>query len=228
MRIEKYLVLCGIASRKKIKKYISEGLVSVNEIQIFDDSLDIDPEKDIVLYNNNPVKLKELKYYIFYKIAGYITAMEDEKFPTVADLLPEYVDKNSVFPVGRLDKDTEGLLIFTNDGDLNYKLTHPDKKVEKKYFVKLDRPISLEDIKMLESGVTLDTNYKALPGKVEQIDETSIYLTITEGKFHQVKKMIKAIKNKVIYLKRVEFANLTLKDLRPGEIREIKREEIEI
>lgn len=228
MRIEKYLVLCGIASRKKIKKYILEGLISVNGKQVYDDSLDINPENDVILYNNKLVKVKEFKYYIFYKIAGYITAMEDKNLPTVVDLLPEYIDKNSIFPVGRLDRDTEGLLIFTNDGDLNYKLTHPNKKIEKKYFVKLDREITDEGIKMLESGVTLDTNYNALPGKVEKIDSTSIYLTITEGKFHQVKKMIKAIKNKVIYLKRVQFANITLKDLKPGEIREIKREEFEI
>lgn len=228
MRIEKYLVLCGIASRKKIKKFISDGLISINGNIIFDDSLDINPESDTILYNGNKTKLKKLKYYIFYKISGYITAMEDKIYPTVADLLPSHIDKNSVFPVGRLDKDTEGLLIFTNDGDLNYKLTHPDKKIEKKYFVKLDRTISLEDIKILESGVILDTNYKTLPSKVEKIDDKTIYLTITEGKFHQIKKMIKAIKNKVTYLKRVEFANLTLKNLSPGEIKEIKREDIDI
>ena len=161
-----------------------------------------------------------------YKVSGYITAMEDENKKTVAELLPDYVDKNSVFPVGRLDRDTEGLLLFTSDGDLSHAMAHPDNDMKKTYYVELDKEISQDDILALEQGVTLDTNYNALPGEVEFLDSKSIHLTITEGKYHQVKKMLKAVKNKVTYLKRVKFGNLTLENMSPGEVKEIKREDI--
>ena len=181
---------------------------------------------DIITFDGVIPKKKQLKYYIMYKVAGYITAMEDENKKTVAELLPEYIDKNSIFPVGRLDRDTEGVLLFTSDGDLSHAMAHPDKSMEKTYYVELDREISQEDIVALEQGVVLDTNYTALPSKVEYLGPKSIHLTITEGKYHQVKKMLKAVKNKVIYLKRVKFGNLTLDGMIPGEVKEIKREDI--
>ncbi|MGL5904868.1 MAG: pseudouridine synthase, partial [Cetobacterium sp.] len=140
----------------------------------------------------------------------------------------EYINKNAVSPVGRLDKDTEGLLLFTSDGDLNHAMAHPDRNMEKTYYVELDREISEEDILALETGVKLDTDYTSLPSKVQYISPKSIYLTITEGKYHQVKKMLKAVKNKVTYLKRVTFGNLTLEGMSPGEVKEIFRKDIEI
>ncbi|WP_432204881.1 pseudouridine synthase [Cetobacterium somerae] len=228
MRLEKYLVQCGVASRKKIKAAIAEGRVTVNGKIEVNDATDVEWDEDIITFDGFVPEKKQLKYYIMYKIAGYITAMEDENKKTVADLLPENINRSSVFPVGRLDKDTEGLLLFTSDGDLSHAMAHPDRNMEKTYYVELDKDISLEDISALENGVVLDTNYTALPGKVEYLSSKSIHLTITEGKYHQVKKMLKAVKNKVVYLKRVKFGNLTLDGMIPGEVKEIKREDIHI
>ena len=226
MRLEKYLVQCGVASRKKIKTAIAQGRVTVNGNVEVNDATDVEWGEDIITFDGIIPEKKQLKYYIMYKTAGYITAMEDENKKTVAELLPEYIDKNSVFPVGRLDRDTEGVLLFTSDGDLSHAMAHPDRNMEKTYYVELDKEISHEDIIALEQGVVLDTNYTALPGKVEYLNAKSIHLTITEGKYHQVKKMLKAVKNKVIYLKRVKFGNLTLDGMVPGEVKEIKREDI--
>ena len=228
MRLEKYLVQCGVASRKKIKLAIAQGRVTVNGKVEVNDATDVEWEEDIITFDGIVPNKKQLKYYIMYKISGYITAMEDENKKTVAELLPDYIDKNSVFPVGRLDRDTEGLLLFTNDGDLSHIMAHPEKSMEKTYYVELDREIFQEDIAALEQGVLLDTGYKALPGKVEYLSSNSINLTITEGKYHQVKKMLKAVKNKVTYLKRIKFGNLTLDKMTPGEVKEINRDDIVI
>lgn len=226
MRLEKYLVQCGVASRKKIKAAIAQGRVTVNGNIEVNDATDVEWGEDIITFDGLIPEKKQLKYYIMYKVSGYITAMEDENKKTVAELLPEYIDKNSVFPVGRLDRDTEGVLLFTSDGDLSHAMAHPDRNMEKTYYVELDKEISQEDIIALEQGVVLDTDYTALPSKVEYLSPKSIHLTITEGKYHQVKKMLKAVKNKVIYLKRVKFGNLTLDGMIPGEVKEIKREDI--
>lgn len=226
MRIEKYLVLCGIGSRKSIKLAIKNGEIKVNDTVIYDEAVQIDENIDIVKYKDNITRKKEYKYYLFHKISGYITATKDDNFKTIYDILPSYIDRNSIFPVGRLDKDTEGLLILTNDGDLNYKLTHPKEKIEKVYYIELDRTISDDDIKKLLSGVTLDTGYFTSAKDIQYISDKSINLTITEGKFHQVKKMIKAINNKVIYLKRIKFGNLELSNLPAGEVLEISKSDI--
>ncbi|MGL4999177.1 MAG: pseudouridine synthase [Cetobacterium sp.] len=228
LRLEKYLVECGVCSRRKIKKAIAEGRVTVNGAIEVNDATEVEWNIDIITFDGLIPEKKELKYYIMYKTSGYITAMWDDNKKTVAELLPDYINKNSVAPVGRLDKDTEGLLLFTSDGDLSHAMAHPDRNMEKTYYVELDKDISKDDIISLESGVKLDTDYTSLPSKVEYISSKSIYLTITEGKYHQVKKMLKAVKNKVVYLKRVTFGNLTLEGMLPGEVKEISREDIEI
>ncbi len=228
LRLEKYLVECGVASRRKIKKAILEGRVTLNGNVEYNDGTEVEWGIDSITFDGITPMRKELKYYILYKVAGYITAMADEHRKTVVELLPAYINRSSVFPVGRLDKDTEGLLLFTSDGDLSYTMSHPDKEMEKTYYVELAREISCDDILALESGVVLDTGYAALPGKVEYISPKSINLTITEGKYHQVKKMLKAVQNRVTYLKRIQFGNLTLGDMHPGEVREILREDIQI
>ncbi|MBC2856049.1 MAG: pseudouridine synthase [Cetobacterium sp.] len=226
MRLEKYLVECGVGSRKVIKKEILDGKVKVNGEIILDERIDVYPETDIITFEDKELKYKEMKYYVLYKIAGYITAMKDERKKTVVDLLPEWMDTRSIFPIGRLDRDTEGVLLFTNDGALNYSMTHPDEKFEKVYYVELNREISEESIKRLEDGIIIDDRYQCLPAKVEYLNPKAIHLTITEGKYHQVKKMLKAVGNRVDYLKRVKFGNIELGDMEPGEIRELKLEEI--
>ncbi|WP_297486856.1 pseudouridine synthase [uncultured Cetobacterium sp.] len=225
MRLEKYLVECGVASRRKIKKAVREGRATINGIIEYNDGADV-YEGDIITFDGVVPEKKVLKYYIMNKLKGYVTAMSDENKKTVVELLPDFVDKKCVFPVGRLDRDTEGLLLFTSDGDLSHTIAHPDNELEKTYYVELIRDISEEDIKALETGVTLNTGYQALPGKVEYINARAINLTITEGKYHQVKKMLRAVYNKVVYLKRIKFCNLTLDGIEPGEVKEIKREDI--
>lgn len=225
MRLEKYLVQCGLGSRREIKEFVISGKIKVNNEIVFDEGIAIDEINDFITFNESELKKKTLKYYILYKKAGYVTSASDEDNPVVNDLLPNWVDKKALFPVGRLDKDTEGLLLFTNDGELNYKMTHPEKKFSKKYYAKLRKEISSDDIKKIEDGIDIGS-HTCLPSKIEIVDENSVYITIFEGKYHQVKRMFKAVNNKVVYLKRVEFGNLNLNGMNLGDVREIKREDI--
>lgn len=225
MRLDKFLVECGVGSRKEVKDLVSKGEISVNGKIIKSSQIKLDLEKDEVIYKENKLEYKEFRYYILYKIDGYITATEDPRDATVMELLPEWVVKKDLFPVGRLDKDTEGLLLFTNDGKLAHELTSPKKHVDKIYYVKLDSPIDEEQIKKLEEGVDIG-GYITKPGKVQVISDNEIHLTIKEGKFHQVKKMMIGVGNKLNYLKRVKFGNLVLGNMEPKEVREINREDI--
>lgn len=225
MRLEKYLVQCGLGSRREIKEFVISGKIKINNEIVFDEGIAIDEINDFITFNDNKLKKKTLKYYILYKKAGYVTSASDDDNPVVNDLLPNWVDKKALFPVGRLDKDTEGLLLFTNDGELNYKMTHPEKKFSKKYYAKLKKEISSDDIKKIEDGIDIGS-HTCLPSKIEIVDENSVYITIFEGKYHQVKRMFKAVNNKVVYLKRVEFGNLNLNGMNLGDVREIKREDI--
>ena len=225
MRLDRFLVECGIGSRKEVKKLISTNVIKVNgsyDISVKDN---IDEYSDIIEYNGQRLEYKEFRYYIMNKKAGYITATEDTREATVMDLLPEWVIRKDLAPVGRLDKDTEGLLLLTNDGKLNHRLLSPKNHVDKTYYVKIETNISQEDIFNLEGGIDIG-NYITLPAKVEKISDTEIYLTIKEGKFHQVKKMLEAVNNKVIYLQRITFAKLKLGDLALGEVKEVYLEDI--
>ncbi len=227
MRLEKYLIQCGIESGKKIKKLIRNGEIFVNDIVELDIGKQINEKEDKITYLNEILKEKTLRYYVMYKPAGYLTAMSNpvNDKPTVADILPNWIDKRGLAPVGRLDKDTEGVLIFTNDGNLNYELTYPEKSIDKEYYAELDRIISDTDIYNLENEIIID-GYKCKPSKAEKITDNSIVLTIVEGRYHQVKKMLKAVNNRVNYLKRIRFAKVTLDGMTLGEIKEIKRETI--
>lgn len=225
MRLDKFLVECGVGSRSEVKKNIAIGKVYADGAICKDNSRNIDEMKTLIEYAGKKVLYKEFRYYKLYKIDGYITATEDKKEKTVMDLLPEWVNKKDLFPVGRLDKDTEGLLMFTNDGKLAHELISPKKHVDKIYRVILKDEIFQEGIKNLESGVDIG-GYITQPAKVEKVSSKEILLNIKEGKFHQVKKMLKAIDNEVIYLKREVFGKLTLEDMVPKEVREIEREDI--
>ena len=159
------------------------------------------------------------------KKGGYITAVDDPKDKTVMDLLPEWVIKKDLAPVGRLDKDTEGLLLLTNDGQLNHRLLSPKSHVDKTYYAELEKDISEDDLEKLRNGVDIG-GYITMPALAEKIDDKKIHLTIKEGKFHQVKKMLEAVDNKVIYLKRISFGKLKLDDMELGEVREVNLEDI--
>ena len=162
-----------------------------------------------------------------HKPSGYITAIDDYREKTVMEVLPEWVIRKDLFPVGRLDKDTEGLLLFTNNGRLSHELLSPKKHVDKIYEVHLRESISDENIKKLESGVIILDNYFTKEAKVNKVEDKIIELTITEGKYHQVKEMLKAVGNEVFYLKRLSFGKLELGNLKKGEVIEISLEDIE-
>ena len=225
MRMDKFLVECGLGSRKEVKELLKKRKIQVNASIVTSGQQIIDEEKDEVFYEKEKLVYKKFRYYILYKKAGYVTALEDSKERTVMELLPEWVIRKELVPVGRLDKDTEGLLLFTNDGKLNHQLLSPKSHVDKTYHVCLEKIITEEAIEQLRQGVRIG-DYTTLPAQVEQLEEQKISLTIQEGKFHQVKKMLEAVDNKVSYLKRVSFGRLVLGDLKPGEVREVSLEDI--
>lgn len=225
MRLDKFLVECGIGSRKEVKDIISNRMISKNGMIVTSPKENVDETKDEILYNGKILEYKEFRYYIMNKKAGYITAVEDPKEKTIMELLPDWVIRKDLAPVGRLDKDTEGLILLTNDGKLNHNLLSPKRHVEKKYYVELEKEINDEDLEKLEKGVDIG-GYITMPAKAEKIDSQKIYLTIKEGKFHQVKKMLEAVNNKVTYLKRVSFGKIELNSLELGEVKEIKIDDI--
>lgn len=225
MRLDKYLVECGVGSRSEVKKIISNGEIKINNSICKDNSFNVKIDSDSINYKEEKIIYKEFRYYILFKIAGYITATEDKKDKTVMELLPSWVNKKDLFPIGRLDKDTEGMLLFSNDGKLAHELTSPKKHVDKIYRVSLKEDITEEAMKQLESGVDIG-GYITKEAKVEFVENKEILLTIKEGKFHQVKKMMHAVGNEVIYLKRETFGKLTLGNMSPGEVIEVNREDI--
>ncbi len=225
MRLDKYLVECGIGSRKEVKNIISSKAVTINDKTTVSPKENVDEEKDTVKFKGEIIKYKKFRYYILNKKSGYITAVDDPRDKTVMELLPEWVIQKDLAPVGRLDKDTEGILLLTNDGQLNHKLLSPKSHVEKIYYADLEKDISEEDLEELRRGVDIG-GYTTMPAKAERPQEKQILLTIKEGKFHQVKKMLEAVNNKVVYLKRISFGKLQLGDLALGEVREVNLEDI--
>ena len=225
MRLDKFLVECGICSRRETKDLIKNRLVFLNGVPAKTVTENIVPGQDKVEFEGKTLEYKEFRYYIMNKREGYITAVDDYRDPTVMDLLPEWVNRKDLFPVGRLDKDTVGLLLFTNNGKLAHELISPKKHVDKIYYVELEKNISDSDMKLLEAGVDIG-GYITKPAQAERVSENKIYLNIQEGKFHQVKKMMHAISNDVTYLKRIKFGNLELGNLELGAVKEINIEDI--
>ncbi|MBR5192183.1 MAG: rRNA pseudouridine synthase [Clostridia bacterium] len=229
MRINKFLGECGVASRRASDKLIADGVVKINN-KIAKLGDDVDPSSDIVTVNNKPIRLTEKKeYYIMNKPKGYVTTVKDDKDrKTVMDLLPNNLKR--LFPVGRLDYDTEGLLILTNDGELTYKLTHPKNEVPKTYLVKTEKSVSEEDIRKLRNGVYVD-GVKTKKCNVKLVESnskyTKLHITITEGRNRQIRKMIEAVNNSVDFLKRIKIGDLTLRGLNRGEVRSLSPIEID-
>jgi len=225
MRLDKYLADMNKGTRSEVKELIRKKLVTVNNEIITDPGQQISTE-DIICVRGERIMYEEFRYFMLNKPAGVVSATEDNSDKTVIDLL-KVENTKGLFPVGRLDKDTEGLLLITNDGDCSHRMLSPKKHVDKCYFVCLEYPITKEDIKELTSGVDIGDDTLTSPAKVEAITPTSIYLTITEGRYHQVKRMMKAVNNEVTYLKRVSFGPLELdNNLKPGEYRRLDLDEI--
>ncbi|WP_374124633.1 pseudouridine synthase [Leptotrichia hongkongensis] len=233
MRLDKFLANSGIGTRKEVKEILKNKKISVNDAFVKDGKIQIDEEKDIVKYEDKIIYYKPFVYIMMNKLAGVISATEDNHHKTVIDLLNNEYRTYDIFPVGRLDIDTEGLLLLTNDGVLSHNLLSPKKHVDKKYYVKIVNSLSDDDIKMLENGIKLEENFVTKKAKVEIIcnnsekNENLAYITISEGKFHQVKRMFKAVNNEVLYLKRVKMGSLLLDEkLKLGEYRELTEEEL--
>lgn len=228
MRLDKFLCEMNIGSRSQVKTYVKNGLVTVNGATAKNAEQKIDEAKDAVAYRGEVLWYQKYHYYMLNKPQGVVSATQDNVSGTVLDLLPAGKRKN-IFPVGRLDKDTEGLLLLTDDGDLAHRLLAPSKHVDKCYLVQIASPLSDADCKALEEGVDIREDSLTRSAHVERVrdTETQILLTIHEGKFHQVKRMLKAVGNEVTALKRVRFGTLTLdENLKPGEYRELTDEEV--
>ena len=225
-RLDKILAHLNYGSRKEVKNLIRKGYVKVNGETIFDDDLKVDIDSDEITIFSDSVKYDKYVYLMLNKPSGYISATYDPKMPTVLDLVPEY-QKMNIFPVGRLDIDTEGLLILTNDGHLSYNLLAPKKHVNKKYYVIFEGFFKEEYHKALQEGLDLG-DFITKPSSATLISDNECYINISEGKFHQVKRMFEALDMKVKYLKRVEFKNLKLDETLPlGQYRLLSEEEIE-
>ena len=230
MLLDKLLTELGTGSRSEVKKYIRSGLVTVNGEVVKKPEQKVDEKKDTVCFRGNPLTYTEYEYYLFHKPAGCVTATEDNLHRTVMDYLTDTA-RHDLFPVGRLDIDTEGLLLITNDGALAHDLLSPAKHVSKVYYAKIDGRVTEEDVNIFENGVDIGEEKPAKPALLEVLhsgDNSEIRLTITEGRFHQVKRMFEAVGKKVTYLKRVEMGSLVLPDeLAPGEYRPLTEEELQ-
>ena len=225
-RLDKILSHLNYGTRKEVKKLIKDGYVKINGNTCLDVDYKFDIDNDVLQVFDCNIKYEEFVYIMLNKPKDVISATYDPKLATVLDLMPEY-KKMGVAPVGRLDIDTEGLLLLTNDGKLAHNLLSPNKHVDKKYYVKFSGEFKDEYIEKVLKGIQID-DFITKPGKLEQISEREAYITIHEGKFHQVKKMFEALNMHVEYLQRVEFKNLKLdKSLNLGEYRKLTIEEIE-
>lgn len=209
-----------------MKAYLKQGLVTVNEMVVQTPEQKLDEYRDVVSFRGQVLSYQQYHYYMLNKPGGVITATKDRVAATVMDLLPADIRKK-LFPVGRLDKDTEGLLLLTDDGELAHRLLSPTKHVDKTYLVQVARPLSSQDCRTLEAGVDIGEEKLTAPAVAELLQECQLLLTIQEGKFHQVKRMLQAVGNEVTALKRVRFAGLTLDEtLKPGEYRELTDREV--
>ncbi|WP_207655739.1 pseudouridine synthase [Vallitalea okinawensis] len=231
MRLDKFIASMGFGSRKEVKNNIRKGLVTVNDNLIKDPGFGVIRGKDRVTLKNQPITYEDYQYFMLHKPAGVISATEDPKHKTVLDLLTSKHRKD-LFPVGRLDIDTEGLLIITNDGELAHNLLSPKKHVEKIYYARIQGVVTEEDVEAFKNGVNIDDDYTTMPAdlKILKSDQVSkVEIIIKEGKFHQIKKMFEARDKKVIYLKRMAMGRLQLDpELKLGEYRVLKVEEIEL
>jgi 23S rRNA pseudouridine2605 synthase len=228
MRINKYLSLCGLGSRRKVEELIVSGKIKINGEIVRDLSIDVDVERDCVEYGRKRVSPQEYTYLILNKPKGYITtASDDLGRQTVMDLIPPRLRKVGVVPVGRLDRDSEGLLLFTNDGDVANALTHPRFEVEKCYEVVLDRPLDDETKSKIEAGVVLEGKKTGL-ARVKFLDQnrTRVSVRIHEGKKRHIRVAFQLFRYRVKKLKRVSMGPLRIDGVNSGSYRMLRKNEI--
>ena len=232
-RLDKIISNLGYGSRKEIKALVKKGLVKVDGEIVKDNGLLIDPEKSVININGEDLFYREYIYLMMNKPDGVISATYDNREETVIDLLEVEHQVFDPFPVGRLDKDTVGLLLLTNDGELNHRLISPKWHVDKVYYAKIDKAVDEKDVEAFKNGITLDDGYKCMSAKLKVIenleDSSRVEVTVQEGKYHQVKRMFEARGKKVVYLKRTSFGNLPLDEsLEEGEYKELSESELAV
>lgn len=236
LRIDKYLADCGIGTRSEVKKYIKAKQITVNGEVVGKPEQKIDENVDVVCFKGHPIAYEKYVYYLFHKPAGCVTAKQDNVHKTVMDYFPDDIKAKDIAPVGRLDLDTEGLLLFTNDGPLTHHLLSPTHHIPKTYYAILDKEVPETAIEQFKEGVDIGDAKLTLPAELIILpitdDETgnkiySAELTIHEGRFHQVKRMFEAVGCTVTYLKRLSMGLLVLGDLPKGEYRKLTTEEVQ-
>lgn len=237
MRLDKLLAHAGLGTRSEVKKALKQGRVTIDGQQERDPGRTVDPQHTMIQFDGEPVVYRDTVYFMLNKPPGVISATEDTRERTVIDLLRAADRVRSPFPVGRLDKDTEGLLLLTNDGKLAHELLSPRRHVDKTYEAKVRGAVGPREIEQFAAGVTLDDGYVTMPAglSVQRIAEadsdgplSEVVVTIQEGKFHQVKRMFEAVGMKVVYLRRVAMGPLKLDPALPlGRYRELSAEELE-
>ena len=230
MRLDKYLSESTAHSRKDVRGLVKRGAVTVNGIAAKTSDMKIDEKNDTVCVNGNAVVYRKFIYLMMNKPQGYLSATEDDRDPVVLDLVPEEFKHFAPFPVGRLDKDTEGLLLLTNDGQFDHELMSPRKNLRKRYYAELDNPAAPEDVEAFAAGMQFK-EFTAKPAllEIDAADPRKVYVEISEGKYHQVKRMCERTGKNVLFLKRVAIGNLLLDNtLECGKVRELTAAELAI
>lgn len=227
MRIDKFLSECGICTRKEAGLLARRGAVLVDGVAVKDSSAHIDPERQRITCQGRDVSYKKYTYFMLNKPEGYVSATEDSTLPVVTELLPDSVSHLEMFPVGRLDRDTVGLMILTNNGVLTHALLSPKRHVSKVYRFKSAEPLAIGIEDKFKDGITLADGYECKSAEIiPDTDRMGGLITLTEGKYHQIKRMIASTGNKVTFLERVKFGPLSLDEgLKRGECRELTVEE---
>lgn len=227
MRLDKLLSVTATATRKETARAVRAGQITVNGAPVRRADLAVDPEKDTVIYCGTQVVYKQYRYVLLNKPDGYVSATEDGKDPTVLELLPPLYTDLGLFPCGRLDKHTLGLMLLTNNGELSHRLLSPKRHVPKRYAFRVKFPLNEADCSRFRDGVTLEDGYETKPAQIELAeDKRSGTVTLIEGKYHQIKRMMEALHNQITYLERVTFGPLSLPDeLQRGAWRELTPDE---
>lgn len=236
MRIDKYLADCGIGTRSEVKKYIKAKQITVNGDVVAKPEQKIDENTDVICFKGQQIAYEKYVYYLLHKPAGCVTAKQDNVHQTVMDYFPDDIKAKDIAPVGRLDLDTEGLLLFTNDGPLTHHLLSPTHHIPKTYCAILDKEVPIMAVQQFKEGVDIGDDKPTLPAELlimpvtTDKDGNNVYsaeLTIHEGRFHQVKRMFEAVGCTVTYLKRLSMGTLTLGELPKGEYRRLTEEEVQ-
>lgn len=226
-RLDKVLAGTGRWSRREVKLLVRQGLVRLNGAAAGSTEEKCDPETAVITVNGETVVLRRFTYVLLHKPGGVLTATEDRRQETVMELLPQELRRVGLAPVGRLDKDTEGLLLLTNDGELTHRLLSPKYHVDKRYFARVDGHLTAAHAETFAKGMTLGDGLKCLPARLEILPDNGCIVTVREGKFHQVKRMLASCGAPVVYLKRLSMGPLVLGDeLGRGEHRMLREEEV--